>query len=100
MRWNTDGRVHWLYRVYDADGVLLYIGLTVNPESRFSHHKSTSTSYVYPASKWYPLADHVDWECVGLIRSAAEVREMQAIQAERPRFNQQLTNAALKAEAS
>lgn len=31
---NLDGRPHYIYRHYDADGVLLYVGLTVNPDRR------------------------------------------------------------------
>lgn len=95
MRWNTDGRVHWLYRVYGADDALLYIGLTVNPDSRFAHHKTSATGGAKcTAQKWYPLAHHVEWETAGLIRSMAEVREMDAIQSERPAFNRQLRNDA------
>lgn len=31
---NRTNRPHWVYRHYDADGVLLYVGMTVNPKRR------------------------------------------------------------------
>lgn len=33
---------HVLYRVYDADGALLYIGITGNVENRLRQHSQTS----------------------------------------------------------
>ncbi|WP_152203598.1 GIY-YIG nuclease family protein [Georgenia thermotolerans] len=33
-------REHYVYRFYDADGALLYIGCTVDPRMRWKEHKS------------------------------------------------------------
>lgn len=49
---------HWLYRVFDAEGRLLYIGRTANPWQRISHQLCS-------AWRWRDAADRIDWEPIG-----------------------------------
>lgn len=67
-----------LYRLFDEAGRLLYIGITTNPEQRFSSHASTAP--------WWPLvADKkVEWLSN---RQGAERAEVEAIKAEGPLYN-------------
>ncbi|MEO1720939.1 MAG: hypothetical protein AAFR84_00890 [Pseudomonadota bacterium] len=67
-----------LYRHYDADGVLLYVGIALNHVSRLSQHMAS-------ASWFYEIArievEHFD------SRLAAETAERIAIRDERPLHN-------------
>lgn len=74
------GRVktHTLYRFFDSNGALLYVGITLSPPQRFAQHRS---------SKWW-------WTRVACIeldsfptRAAVLVAEQSAIESERPRYN-------------
>ncbi|MEC3995233.1 GIY-YIG nuclease family protein [Actinacidiphila sp. DG2A-62] len=67
-----------VYRLYGADGTLLYIGLTNSPETRWKYHALTK--------EWWPLVARktVDWRPN---RLDAERTEAAAIQAEGPRHN-------------
>ena len=70
-----------VYRVYDADGDLLYVGCSVNALKRMHGHKQSA--------KWWNLA------ASGLIlqyenRAMARVEEAAAILEEQPRFNVQI----------
>ncbi|MBD3549842.1 GntR family transcriptional regulator [Streptomyces sp. JV180] len=67
-----------LYRLYDSDDVLLYIGISNNPEARWERHKMFRPWWPEVASKdvkWFPS------------RVAASTAEEDAIQVEAPRFN-------------
>lgn len=89
MRWDTTGREHFVYRVYDAAGRLLYVGCTVDPHKRFAHHRCAGEGGAnYPQAKWWHLAVRAEWEYVGLDRIQAEYAEMEVIQTEEPLFNQ------------
>ncbi|MFE2297935.1 GntR family transcriptional regulator [Streptomyces sp. NPDC059445] len=68
-----------LYRHFDADRNLLYIGISVNPESRWKSH-------LYSLAEWPKLAASRTDEWFDT-REAAEIAEVAAIKAERPRFN-------------
>lgn len=46
---------HWVYRCFDAEGVLLYVGCTMHPEERQVEHRRSSP--------WF--ADVVNVELVG-----------------------------------
>ena len=70
----------YLYRYYDADGTLLYIGIASDMARRSRQHASTSG--------WWPEAVKVVVEDV-LTRKQAEILEACAIRAERPRHNVQ-----------
>jgi len=67
-----------LYRLYDGAGVLLYVGITHDPESRWTAHAATKA--------WWPRVAHkeVEWHGDRLIAEAAEVA---AIHAELPLHN-------------
>lgn len=43
-------RPHFVYRCFDADGVLLYIGCTVHPEQRRVEHRRSSPWFAQLAS--------------------------------------------------
>ncbi|OMB79266.1 GIY-YIG nuclease family protein [Mycolicibacterium conceptionense] len=68
-----------LYRFFDAEGGLLYIGKSVNAWHRFSDHRRSSTFYPEAASITLQrgFSDEVD-----LIEAEAA-----AIRAEQPRYN-------------
>lgn len=69
---------HYLYRCYDADGALLYVGMTYNPPARMRQHAKRAA--------WYPLADSFRLTVFPSREYAAE-KEREAIIRERPRFN-------------
>lgn len=67
-----------LYRLHDAAGTLLYIGVTGNPDRRFKQHRDTKPWWPQVAKKtiaWHPSRD----------RALAE--EAAAIKAETPVYN-------------
>jgi predicted GIY-YIG superfamily endonuclease len=68
----------WLYRFYDGDGAVLYIGITKNLGARFSDHARNSTWWDEARNvtvQWHP-----DWD-------AADAAETAAVRAEQPRHN-------------
>jgi predicted GIY-YIG superfamily endonuclease len=67
-----------LYRLYDANGKLLYVGITNDTERRWSDHSSDKS--------WWPDVTErtVEWFAT---RPAAEAAEIQAIKTEKPRRN-------------
>lgn len=67
-----------VYRHFDASGVLLYIGMTNDPDQRFILHRYTA--------RWYEFSDRCDIEWLDT-RAEAVVAERDAIHAERPLFN-------------
>lgn len=82
----TLGRVrlpHVLYRIYDSDDHLLYVGATTNPGSRFRFHAGSQP--------WWVIAAKVALEHFRDIESLAGA-ELVAIQTENPRFNRMHTD--------
>jgi predicted GIY-YIG superfamily endonuclease len=69
---------HVLYRAYDAQGVLLYIGITMNPGNRFAQHSEDKP--------WWADVAEIRVEHFGS-RKRVLAAERAAIQAERPCFN-------------
>ncbi|MDV7195867.1 GIY-YIG nuclease family protein [Mycolicibacterium fortuitum] len=67
-----------LYRVYDSDGDLLYLGATTNPGLRFGDHDSTKS--------WWPDAANITLEHFPSTDELLDA-ERAAIQAESPRYN-------------
>lgn len=69
-----------LYRLYDAGDQLLYVGITRNPEHRWSMHSYTA------ARTWWPKVTRkaVEWHPS---REAAAAAELAAIQGEAPAYN-------------
>ncbi|MFD4912816.1 GIY-YIG nuclease family protein [Streptomyces virginiae] len=68
-----------LYRLFDADGVLLYIGIASYPEGRWREHAGTK--------RWWHLVDRktVDWFDT---RVEALAEEARATQEESPQYDQ------------
>jgi predicted GIY-YIG superfamily endonuclease len=71
-----------LYRLYDADDQLLYIGIAKDPEARWASHATTTRS-----SKWWHLVARKTVEWLPS-REAADAAETRAIAAENPYYNQ------------
>lgn len=66
---------HFVYRIYDADDVLLYIGATSNLQRRTHEHKSQTPRMTTWTAQEYPT------------RQEAFAAERQAIAAENPEVN-------------
>lgn len=69
-----------LYRLYDAEGRLLYIGITDNPRRRWVQHAAKQADAWWPdvarkSIEWFPS------------RGAAEAAEVRAIEREGPPYN-------------
>jgi predicted GIY-YIG superfamily endonuclease len=73
-----EGKRTALYRIYDADGALLYVGVTGNPKRRFAEHASDKS--------WWALAARRDIEWYES-RASAEMAERAAIRAHDPYHN-------------
>lgn len=69
---------HVLYRMFDADGDLLYIGITNNPPERFRAHSG--------GKDWWPQVSNITVETFSS-REELESAEWAAIGAESPRYN-------------
>jgi predicted GIY-YIG superfamily endonuclease len=67
-----------LYRLFDADGALLYVGITYDTEQRFASHRNSSPWWKDVAS------ESIEWHGSRRLALAAESA---AIKAERPRHN-------------
>lgn len=67
-----------VYRIFDGDDVLLYVGMSVSPETRFADHR-TCKSWMQQASRY-----EISWFSS---RETAEAEEQRAIAQERPLHN-------------
>lgn len=76
-----------LYRYFDSEGRLLYVGITGNQLKRQSQHRRSSLWFDQIASAKF---EHFQ------SREEAEVAEVRAIQDEKPTFNQQHTKWKLE----
>lgn len=67
-----------LYRLFDEAGDLLYVGITNDPEVRWSYHARQK--------EWWPKVHRraVEWKAT---RAEAETAEAEAIGRENPRWN-------------
>jgi predicted GIY-YIG superfamily endonuclease len=70
---------HVVYRIYDKAGDLLYVGVTVDFETRMQYHRSRSAWF--PGYSHHELTEYPD-------RWKAESAETAAIMNEQPRHNQ------------
>lgn len=68
-----------LYRYFNADGDLLYIGISIDPDGRLKAHRDNHEPWVSEAAR-----RSVEWHDT---RADALKAEEEAIKAERPRFN-------------
>lgn len=67
-----------LYRLHDAEGVLLYVGISSDPELRFRQHAMEKRW-------WHEVARRtIEWFST---RAAAEAAEETAIKIKRPKYN-------------
>jgi len=71
-------RPHILYRFYNPAGDLLYIGITMDPPSRFRQHRDVKA--------WWAEITNVTFEHFPS-RAAVVAAERAAIEAEQPLFN-------------
>lgn len=71
-------KAHMLYRFYDADDVLLYVGITMNPSQRWANHREEKAWWSDVATVRTQLFDS---------REAVAEAEIEAIRHERPLHN-------------
>lgn len=76
----TAGRATSVYRYYDANGILIYVGITKRGTSRNFEHSSHAAWWQYVASQ---EVEHYE------TRAEAHSREVALIQRHRPPFNVQ-----------
>jgi predicted GIY-YIG superfamily endonuclease len=74
----TAGREHTLYRLFDADDNLLYVGISFMPENRLNQHRREKPWWCQVARR--ELVSYPD-------RNAAADAERKAIANERPIYN-------------
>jgi Homeodomain-like domain len=67
-----------LYRYFDKDGRLLYVGISIHAILRHAQHRCDSD--------WFDKATNMSWESFPN-REAAEAAEIAAIKAEKPLYN-------------
>jgi hypothetical protein len=72
-------RRHELYRIYDGNGVLLYIGRSLNSIARASQHRVTKS--------WWHTVARIDIEQFVTTDEGAGAREAAAIATEKPLHN-------------
>ena len=70
-----------LYRHYDEDGVLLYVGISLNAVARLAQHRGSA--------HWFDKISKIDVEDVGEDRELALRLEKWAIENELPLYNKQ-----------
>jgi GntR family transcriptional regulator len=80
-----DGDATALYRLYDAEGGLLYVGVTRNISMRFNQHQGTKA--------WWPEVRRKTMTWYGS-RAAARAAEETAVADEKPRYNKEEAIAA------
>jgi predicted GIY-YIG superfamily endonuclease len=89
-RWKTHGDVEFslweidmdtpttVYRLFDSDWTLLYVGISVRPAKRMSEHSRSK--------EWWPLVEHFLFTECDTRRDALELEEGM-IRNEQPIFN-------------
>lgn len=81
---------HWIYRVFDKDGQLLYVGETANPLVRLRQHAGLGAAYDHhrrTVSPWFPHMDTIHLEPCDY-QALAREKEAEYIRLEKPKFNQ------------
>jgi predicted GIY-YIG superfamily endonuclease len=67
-----------LYRLYDADEHLLYVGITTNPKTRWGRHARDK--------HWWPEVSRKTVEWFETRKSAERIEKIE-VEEERPRYN-------------
>lgn len=67
-----------VYRLFDSDGCLLYVGISINPKARWGMHARDKSWWPEVAEKTIELHPN---------RDAAEAAERHTIAAEAPKYN-------------
>lgn len=86
----------WVYRMYDANGALLYIGQTRVPQMRLSVWRSVcfaGQAPARPSAAWFANVVRIDWRKYP-DWTAATAAERHAIATEHPRHNRMHRRAA------
>ncbi|MFE6355895.1 GIY-YIG nuclease family protein [Streptomyces rochei] len=78
-----------LYRLYDADDLLLYVGITHNPKRRWSAHSRDK--------HWWPDVARKTIEWFETRKSAERVEKIE-VEEERPRYNKVFNGADRRVE--
>jgi excinuclease UvrABC nuclease subunit len=74
----VETRGYTVYRLYDAERNLLYVGITRNIRARFQHHTNNQP--------WWPSVAHVETDAVGS-RDEAISKELELINSLHPMYN-------------
>jgi predicted GIY-YIG superfamily endonuclease len=70
-----------MYRIFDADDALLYVGVTTNGMARLQNHRSVQ--------EWWPRVARIEIEHLPTWSAAeATLLEAEAIRTEQPMYNQ------------
>jgi predicted GIY-YIG superfamily endonuclease len=77
-----------LYRHFDTDGTLLYVGISNDPDQRYETHRTQA--------HWFKQINRVEVEWFAT-RKAAQKAELAAIKSERPLHNKK-AHPAIEAE--
>lgn len=83
-------REHTLYRLFDAEGTLLYVGISFMPDYRFKQHRREKPWWAEVTRKELTILPD---------RKTAEAAEIKAIAEEDPLYNIQRPSYRPKAEA-
>lgn len=70
---------HYVYRYFNTDGDLLYVGCSKDPWMRYRYHHTDSRQWIHEVTRGQ-IAVYPD-------RATALVAEREAIKAEHPRYN-------------
>lgn len=78
-----------LYRLYDADNRLLYVGITSNLKARWSAHSRDK--------RWWPEVAHKTIEWFETRKSAERIEKIE-VEEEHPRYNKVFNGPERRAE--
>jgi excinuclease UvrABC nuclease subunit len=83
---STPGRIGFVYKCYDADDALIYVGSCTNAANRMQGHERGKQTGGKGASAWWPEVVSIEWEMfpsIGLARAT----EDDLIFEHRPKYN-------------
>ena len=82
-----------VYKMYDSDGVLLYVGKAKNLSNRLRQYQDISKLELHK-QVMRSLVTKVEWEIVST-ESDALLREQELIKTEKPKYNIMLTDGKM-----